>query len=54
MKEYVKVDYELEGYKGCVVISSLITDENEIKEICYKDYLENNIIKNIKLEKESN
>lgn len=48
MKEYIKVDYEFKDYKGHVIINSLITDENEIKDICIKDYLENNvkIIKN--------
>ena len=50
MKEYVKVEYEFKDYKGHVIINSAITDENEIRDICIKDYLENNvkIIKNNK------
>lgn len=43
MKEYVKVEYEFRDYKGYVVINKAITDENEIRDICIKDYLESNI-----------
>lgn len=42
-KEYKKIKYEFNNIKGAVIIDKSITDENEIKEICIKDYLENNI-----------
>lgn len=43
MNEYKLVEYEFLGIKGKVVMNTNITDENEIKEICVKDYLESNI-----------
>ena len=43
MKEYKLVEYEFLGTNGKVVMNANITDENEIKEICVKDYLDSNI-----------
>lgn len=43
MNEYKLVEYEFLGTKGKVIINTNITDENEIKEICIKDYLDSNI-----------
>lgn len=43
MREYIKVNYEFRDYKGYVIINSAITDEQEIKDICIKDYLDTNI-----------
>lgn len=50
MKKYVLVNYEFNGNKGEVIINSAITDEEEIKDICVRDYLERNV-KIIKKEK---
>lgn len=43
MKEYILIEYEFNGIKGNVILNSNITDENEIRDICIKDYLESNI-----------
>lgn len=43
MKEYKLIEYEFLGTKGKVIMNENITDENEIKEICIKDYLYSNI-----------
>ena len=43
MREYKLVEYEFLGTKGKVVMNTDIKEENEIKEICVKDYLESNI-----------
>ena len=40
MKKFRKVNYEFRGFKGVVLIGETIHDEQEIKNICMKDYLE--------------
>lgn len=42
-KEYKKIKYEFNNIKGEVIIEKSITDENEIKQICIKNCLEDNI-----------
>lgn len=43
MKEYKLIEYDFLGTKGKVVINTNITDGNEIRDICIKDYLDSNI-----------
>lgn len=40
MKAYRKINYKFKGIKGTILIGETITDEQEIKRICMKDYLE--------------
>lgn len=40
MEKFKQVKYKLKNQTGTVLISENITDENEIKDICFKDYLE--------------
>ena len=40
MRTFKKINYKLSKYKGTVLINDSIVDEQEIKEICFKDYLE--------------
>lgn len=40
MEKFKQVNYKLNEYTGTVLVNENITDENEIKEICFKDYLE--------------
>lgn len=51
MKQFRKVNYEFREFKGIVLIGETIQDEQEIKNICMKDYLEN-LSKEIKIIKE--
>mgnify|MGYP005793961729 CR=1 FL=1 len=50
MSDYREVRYELENIQGTVLIKKNIQDEKEIKEICFKDYL-NQLINKIKISK---
>ena len=49
MKLYYEVYYELLGYKGKVLIGESIKDENEIKEICARDYFETHSFEEVKI-----
>ena len=40
MKKFRKVNYDFWGTTGIVLIGESIKDEQEIKNICMKDYLE--------------
>lgn len=51
MKSFRKVNYEFREKKGTVLVGETITDVEEIKNICMKDYLEN-LSKEIKIIKE--
>lgn len=51
-KKYKRIDYELLGYKGYVLVSTDITDEKKLKNICLQDYLENYLEKEVNILKE--
>lgn len=53
MKSFRKVNYEFRGFKGKVLIGEAIQNEQEIKNICMRDYLEN-LSQEIKIIKEEN
>ena len=40
LKEFRKISYKLNDMQGEILIGEKIKDEQEIKEICMKDYLE--------------
>lgn len=53
MEKFKQVNYKLENYTGTVLVNENITNENEIKDICFKDYLEK-LSKKIEIVKEGN
>ena len=53
MEKFKQVNYKLENNTGTVLVSENITNENEIKDICFKDYLEK-LSKKIEIVKEGN
>lgn len=40
MENYREVEYEFKGTNGIVLIGESVKKEQEIKEICFRDYLE--------------
>ncbi len=40
METYKKVDYELNGKVGFILVNENVSDEETIKEMCFEDYLE--------------
>lgn len=40
LKQFRKISYKLNDMQGEILIGEKIKDEQEIKEICMKDYLE--------------
>ena len=40
MEEFKEISYKIENRERTVLINKDITDEKDIKEICWKDYLE--------------
>lgn len=40
MEEFKEIRYKIENKERTVLISKDITNEKDIKEICWKDYLE--------------
>ena len=41
IKKFREIKYEIRGKKGLVLIGESITDIDDIKSICRKDYIEN-------------
>ena len=40
MESFKKVNYKMKNYQGYILVNNNIEDEKEIKELCFKDYLE--------------
>ena len=41
IKKFREIEYEIKGKKGLVLIGESITDIDDIKSICRRDYIEN-------------
>ena len=48
MEQYKRIDYVLNGKESFIVVNVNIKDEDEIKEMCFEDYVEK-LKKEIKL-----